>query len=186
MRKTSLTLTLLLLIGCTPSYNTRYPKNYSNTTPTLEVYDLLNFGEQMSTLPAASRSEQCRLLLKQQNEYPSADLKLQLMVGRLLSDACGDIPKILDGLASIPAGNLADGIQKLVSVDREALKRMNSTSKKLAASERKQKSVETVLEQKPELKSATGSKKDESQLLRDKLEAIRAMEKQIDDNSEGN
>jgi hypothetical protein len=137
----------------------------------------------MANMNAASRSELCRSLLKRQKESPGPGIQLHLMVGRLLSDACGDIPKVLDGVASIPAGYLNDErMTRLVATDTEALKRMNSLSKKLVSVESKQKTVQTVQEP----KETSGTKKDENRLLREKLDAIRSMEKQLDESGEGN
>jgi hypothetical protein len=105
------------------------------------------------------------------------------MVGRLLSDACGEIPRILDGVASIPPRSLNDErMQRFVAINTEALKRLNNQSRKLGSLERKQKTVQNVLES----KDSTGSKKDENRLLREKLEAIRAMEKHLDESGDAN
>ena len=105
------------------------------------------------------------------------------MVGRLLSDACGDIPRILEGVGSIPPGNLADErMQRLVAINTEALKRLQNVSRKVGTLERKQKSVQTVLESKDE----NVSKKNETRLLREKLEAIRSMEKHLDESGDAN
>jgi hypothetical protein len=59
---------------------------------------------------------------------------------------------------------------------------MNNQSKKLSAAEQKQKKVKTVLES----KEPSEPKKNETRLLREKLEAIRSMEKQMDESVDGN
>jgi hypothetical protein len=59
---------------------------------------------------------------------------------------------------------------------------MNYPSRKSGSTERKQKTVQSV----PESKGTNGSKKDETRLLREKLEAIRSMEKQLDESGGGN
>ena len=184
-----LALILSISTGCA-QFNTQGEKGISQSPyrPPLpnvqsDVDDLLSFGAKMANMTVPSRAEQCRSLLKRQNEPAGGGMQLYLMVGRLLSDACGDIPKILEGVASIPAGNFSDErMQMLVSIHTETLKRMNNTSKKLGVLERKQKSVQSALES----KESTGSKKDESRLLREKLEAIRSMEKQLDESGDGN
>ena len=108
---------------------------------------------------------------------------MHLMVGRLLSDACGDIPRILDGVDSIPPGSLSDErMQKFVAIHTEALKRLQNVSRKSGSVERKQKTVQSV----PESKETKGSKKNETRLLREKLEAIRSMEKHLDESGDAN
>ncbi len=105
------------------------------------------------------------------------------MVGRLLSDACGDIPKILNGVDSIPPGSLSDErMQKLVAIHTEALKRLQNVSRKLGSLERKQKTSNLYWNR----KIPDGSKKDETRLLREKLEAIRSMEKHLDESGDAN
>jgi hypothetical protein len=187
MRKISLALLLSILTGCA-QHNTGMGGGFTerfNPAPYAQsdFDELIEFGGNMANMNAASRSELCRSLLKRQKESPGPGLQLHLMVGRLLSDACGDIPRILDGVASIPAGYLNDErMTRLVAIDTEALKRMNSLSKKLGSVESKQKTLQTVQEP----KETSGSKKDENRLLREKLDAIRSMEKQLDESGEGN
>jgi hypothetical protein len=182
IRKISLTLSLLLLGGCAqmyPAYSDRYNDPYAQS----DFDELLAFGANMSKIPASSRADVCRTLLKRQKNPPGAGIHLHLMVGRLLSDACGDIPKILNGVNSIPPGGLTDDrMQKLVAIHTEALKRLQNVSRKVGSLERKQKNVQSVLES----KDANGSKKNEAQLLREKLEAIRSMEKHLDETGDTN
>jgi hypothetical protein len=184
-QKISLALSLLLLVGCA-QFTTGWEGNsgaYDEPYAQSDFDELLGFGANMAKTPPASRAETCRILLKRQQETPRAGFQLHLMVGRLLSDTCGDIPNILDGVSSIPAENLSDErLQKLISLHTEALKRMGSVPKKSCSQGRKQKSVQTV----PETKESAGAKKDENRLLREKLEAIRSMEKHLDENSGGN
>jgi len=105
------------------------------------------------------------------------------MVGRLLSDACGDIPAILDGVDSIPYASLSDErMQKLVAIDKEILKRMQNVPKKSGSVERKAKKAQSV----PESKQTKGSNNNETRLLREKLEAIRSMEKHLDESGGAN
>jgi len=151
----------------------------------------------MANIPSLSRSEVCSTLLKRQKDYPGTGIELHLMIGRLFSDSCGDIPEILKGVDSIPPGSLSDaGVQKLVSIYTEALKRLQAVSAKLDSLERKHKTLQSILESKKvsgTKKNANKSKKNtgepknnETQLLREKLEAIRSMEKHLDESGDSN
>lgn len=189
IQKMSLALSLLMLTGCA-RLATGWggnPGSYAEPYAQADFDELLAFGGVMAQIPPSARAETCRTLLQRQQESPGAGFQLHLMVGRLLSDTCGDIPKILAGVNSIPAENLSDErLQKLVSIHTETLRRINSTpncpTKKTGSLKRKQKTVQTLAEP----KKATGSKNDEASLLREKLDAIRSMEKQLDENSDGN
>jgi len=111
------------------------------------------------------------------------------MVGRLLSDACGEIPRILDDVASISPRSLYDErMQRFVAINTEALKRLQNVSRKVGSLERKQKTVKSVQESKDSTgpKDSTESKNDETRLLREKLEAIRSMEKHLDESGGAN
>lgn len=187
MRNISLALSLLLLAGCAQTNpgldsrggTARYNEPYAQS----DFDELLAFGANMAKISPSSRAEVCRTLLKRQKAPPGTGVHLHLMVGRLLSDACGDISRILDGLASIPPDSLSDErVQKLVAIHTEALKRLQNVSRKVGTLERKQKSVQSVLES----KDATASKKNENSLLREKLEAIRSMEKHLDQSGDAN
>jgi len=180
MRIISLALSLLLLTGCADFMSgwEGQPDRYYASYAQSDFDELLGFGAHMAKMPPSSRAEGCRSLLKRQKNSPGTAIKLHLMVGRLLSDACGDISNILDGVDSIPSGSLPDErMQKFVAIHTEALKRLQNMSRKLGSLEHKQKTVQSVLES----KDATGSKKNENRLLREKLEAIRSMEKHLDE-----
>jgi hypothetical protein len=182
IRNISLALSLLLLTGCAQMYPA-YPDRYNDPYAQSDFDELLAFGANMSKIPASSRTEVCRTLLKRQKNPPGPGIYLHLMVGRLLSDSCGEIPRILDGLNSIPPGSLFDDrMQKLVAIHTEALKRLQNVSRKIGSLEHKQKTVQSVLES----KDTSGSKKNEAQLLREKLEAIRSMEKHLDETGDTN
>jgi len=182
MRNISLALSLLLLAGCADlntgwyGHSDRYDDPYVQS----DFDELLTFGANMANIPPSSRAKVCRTLLKRQRDSRGAGIQLHLMVGRLLSDACGEIPRILDGVNAI---HLTDGrMQKLVSIHTETLKRLNNQSRKSGSAERKQKTVQNELEP----KASTGSKQDENRLLREKLEAIRSMEKHLDESGGAN
>lgn len=185
MRKLSLALSLLLLAGCA-KLNSAWQGNvvhYNDPYAQSDFDDLLGFGANMAQIPSSSRASICQTLLKGQKNSPGTGIKLHLMVGRLFSDACGDISDVLNGVDSIPVGSLSDvRLQRFVIINKEILKRMTVQPRKRPAAGRKQKSTQSVRE----TKDTAESKKDETRMLREKLEAIRSMEKQLDDNEGGN
>lgn len=137
----------------------------------------------MAGIAPASRAKVCRLLLKSQNEASGTGIQLRLMVGRLLSDACGDITGILDAVGAIPPDSLPDErMRRFVAIHTETLKRLQTVSRKTGSLERKQKEVQSV----PEPKEVKEPRKDETRLLREKLEAIRSMEKHLDESGDAN
>jgi hypothetical protein len=154
--------------------------------PTPSYFDnLLDFSFKVSTLSPTARTELCKSLLKRQKEASNVDIQIQLTIARLFSDSCGDIPKLLDALNTSTANSPVDEqTQKLLGVSVELLKRLNTTSKSLTILERKQKSLQMLLDSKG--KEEPNNTKNDAKLLRDKLEAIRAMEKQLDNPSENN
>lgn len=182
IRNISLALSLLLLAGCA-EFNSgwnSYPERYNGPYAQTDFDELLRFGANMAIISSSSRAKVCHTLLKRQKDYLETGIVLHLMIGRLLSDACGEIPRILDGVASIPPGSLHDErMRRFVDITTEALKRLQNVSRKLGSVERKQKTVQSA----PESKDAKGSNKDETRLLREKLEAIRSMEKHLDESS---
>jgi hypothetical protein len=180
MQKISLALTLLLLTGCAHyDYDwSRGASSYNDSYVTSDFDELLGFGANMAQISPTSRTEVCQTLVKSKNGGPG--VQLHLLLGRLHSDSCGDINKILDSVRAIHITD--ERMQKLVTIHTEALKRLNNQSRKLGSFERKQKTVQSVLESKDP--PVSGSKKDENRLLREKLEAIRAMEKQLDESGD--
>lgn len=170
-----LSLSLLLLAGCAQLNSgwNGYGGGYYDSYAQSDADELLDFGANMARIAPSARAKICRTLLKRQRNSAGTGLDLHLMVGRLLSDACGDIPRILKGVNAIPPGRMYDErIQKLVAIHTEALKRLQAASRKTGSLERKQKSE-------PE-------SSDESRLLREKLEAIRSMEKHLDESDNAN
>jgi hypothetical protein len=185
LQKITLALCLLLLAGCA-QINSRWDGNshhYNDPYAQSDFDELLAFGANLANIPPASRAKVCRTLLTHKKGAPGMGILLHQMVGRLLSDACGEIPRILDGVASIPPGSLNDErMQRFVAINTEALKRLNNQPRKLGSQGHKQKTVQNVHES----KDSTGSKKDENRLLREKLEAIRSMEKHLDESGDAN
>jgi hypothetical protein len=188
VQKTSLALSFLLLAGCA-EFNTGfdgslapYPDSYTQS----DFDELLAFGDNMAKTPPSSREKVCRTILKRQKDSPDTGVTLHLMMGRLLSDTCGEIPKILNAVDAIPPERLPDDrMRKLVAIHTEALKRLSTVSKKASSLERKQKSIQSVVESK-NTKDSKDSKKNENSLLREKLEAIRSMEKHLDESVDAN
>jgi len=192
---TCLALILLLMTGCTqvkPDQGQPVEKSQEDFYALSDLNELLDFGTSLGGKTVPARAEVCRALLNRQREAPGTGVQLHLLTGRLLSDACGDIPKILEGVDAIPLDGLPDErVRHLVSAQREALKRLHSLSKKLAVLERKQKSLQSLLESKVSKNpnkagDAKASKDGEARLLRNKLEAIRAMEQKMDETGGGN
>jgi hypothetical protein len=181
----------LLLAGCA-EFNSGWngqPDRYYDSYAQSDFDELLDFGANMAKIPPSSRTKLCRTLLNRQKDSPEAGIQLHLMVGRLLSDACGEIPRILDDVASISPRSLYDErMQRFVAINTEALKRLQNVSRKVGSLERKQKTVKSVQESKDSTgpKDSTESKNDETRLLREKLEAIRSMEKHLDESGGAN
>lgn len=172
------------LSGCAEfnsAYSDRMATPYYDPYAESGIDELLAFGASMANMPDAGRADLCKSLLNTQKLSPSDGKQLHLMVGRLLSDACGDIPKILDGVNAVSPRYASDErMQRLITIHTEALNRMHNQSKKLGTAEQKQKKVKTVVES----KDAPEPKTSETRLLREKLDAIRSMEKQMDESVE--
>ncbi len=182
---TCLTLATLLLSGCA-KVNT----NLNESPPPITVQnvqsdfdDFLFFGVNMAKSSPTARTEICRSLQKRQKSSPDDAIQLQIMLGRLLSDTCGEVPKILDGISTIQPEVFSDErMQKMFIIQTEALKRLlpPAAPKKNVTSERKQKTDKSGTE----AKEVSGAKKTEADLLREKLEAIRSMEKHLDESGD--
>jgi len=202
MRFMSFILLSVLFSACAP-FNAEEEKEVSVQAspppkpPEKSQFDeLLDFAANMAGMPVAARTDTCRALLKNQKEHPGPQIQLRLLVGRLYSDNCGEITRILEGVAAIPANMFSEErLHKLVASYREALKRMVTSTKKTNVNvvERKQKTVEKTVEKNSDIENTSEPKAvskeqkgSESSLLRDKLEAIRTMEKQLDENRDGN
>lgn len=175
----SLIFILALMAGCAQNYSGFWQNRYDPYTE-IDFDELLSFGANMANVQAASRAELCRALLMRHRGPQDAGIQLYLMVGRLLSDSCGSIPKILEGVNAIPAYKLSDArLHSLISINTEALKRMELAPRRQSNNESQSSRVQNP-------KDSKGAKQDENRLLREKLEAIRAMEKQLDESSNGN
>jgi hypothetical protein len=170
-----------LLSGCA-SFNSDYADRAPE--PPYDPYahsgidELLAFGASMSAMSDAERNELCKSLTNTQKISPSSGKQLHLMLGRLLSDSCGDIPKIINDVQAIKP-NYADDerLQRLITINTLALQRLQNQSRKNCLEPKSKKS-----KSKTDAKDLTTEPvKDESRLLREKLEAIRSIEKQMDE-----
>ena len=192
-RLTNIFLILFLLAGCA-KFNLKGNRN--NPYAREDLDELLHFGANMANMTPSSRADVCRSLLAQQKGTSGAGIQLHLMTGRLLSDACGDIGRVLDGSESPVVRGVSDErVRLLVDAQTEALRRMGNLSRKAASADHRPKTVQCVPEPKKGRaeskkssaeKSVTESPKGDSNLLRDKLEAIRSMEKKLDETGDGN
>jgi hypothetical protein len=175
---------MLLLSGCSHfKFGTDDPVPECTQPPKVasKLDNLLTSANDMTQMPTAARTVLCHNLVKRQQESPSQEVLLQLVVGRTISDACGDISKLLDQTNDLPATALdEEALRRFVGLQQEVLKNMLSVSKKLSNLEKKKKKKPSN----PDSKDSTESISDETRLLREKLDAIRSMEKQLDGSSE--
>ncbi len=172
---------ILLLSGCA-SFNSdhsdREPVPLTDPYSRSGINELLAYGATIADMSETERSDVCKSLVNTQKTSPSDDKQLQLMLGRLLSDSCGDISKIINDIQTIKPNYANDQhLQRLITINTLALQRLQSLSKKAAADSRQKKS-KSKLDSKD---ATTEPSKDESRLLREKLEAIRTIEKQMDE-----
>ena len=226
-----------LLSGCAGLKASKDDPNAAYDSEDLD--ELLHFGSDMANKSAPSRAEVCRALLNRQQVAPNTGVQLHLLTGRLLSDACGDIDDILQGIDGATMKAISDEqVRWLVAAQMEALRRMDNPSQKDSAVRRKPKTAQRgsdAKKRKPEpkpdakkeaskpqavaptppkpaakpqtgtpdtSKSATKPQpgqpgaaeakkptqeplKGEAVFLRDKLDAIRSMEKKLDDSDGG-
>ncbi|MGY6274817.1 hypothetical protein [Methylomonas sp. MgM2] len=144
------------------------------------VNALLAFGASMASMSSASQADLCKSLLDTQKTSPSDGVQLHLMVGRLLSNSCGDIPQLIDDINAIKRKfNSDENLQRFISLNTQVLANMQAQAVKLDNAKHDQQKVKSMLD-------AKGEKKKETRILREKLEAIRSMEKQLDESSNNN
>jgi len=186
MRRLPFFLIILLLSGCA-RFNSGYQDNFpSHTDPYAEsgLSELLAFGTSMTNMSEASRAELCRSLLNTQKISPSYGVQLHLMVGRLLSDACGDIPKLLNGINAINPAYVSDeDLRRFIALNSNVLMRLQAQqARPNRTAEHRQQKIKSV----PNTKDTNETTNDETRLLREKLEAIRSMEKHMDESNSNN
>lgn len=174
-------LVLILLSGCAElNVSSTEPDTKPNISLAVksEIDPLLEFGASMAKMSPTARDETCVALVKSQKTgNPSSDVLFRLLMGRLLSDSCGDSRKLLEAVAKVPVSD--EQLNRLILIEAEALKHTISATKKSTA-ERKGKSTSLNAD----TKANKDSKDSETKLLREKLEAIRSLEKRLDDSSE--
>lgn len=176
--------TMLVLSGCSHfKFGTDEPVPECTQPPKVasKLENLLTVANDISKMPSAARTVLCHNLVKRQQESMDQELLLQLIVGRTISDACGDISKLLDQANALPSTTLdEEPLRQFVGLQQEVLKNMLATSKKLSNLEKKKKKKQLS----PDSKDSTEPVSDETRLLREKLDAIRSMEKQLDGSSD--
>lgn len=166
-----LALCSCLLAGCAGNFYDFPLHTYGRESPS--VGELIDFQSDFAHKSPASRSEECRTLSQRQRETPHARWILRLMLGRALSEACGDVAKLLRAYDNLTARNVLDQpVAGMAAYQAEILRRVGTGGRKGSIADRKTKSEPTL---------KTG--KDESKLLREKIEAIRSIEKKMDEQS---
>lgn len=182
MLRNTAAFALLMLAGC--SAPASRPLSGSSPLPHIDPYErtdideLLRFGGDFAKRTAASREDECRWLLRRKQEKPGAGLDLHLLFGRLLSDACGDIPPLLNALAALPPTAIPDERSKrLALMQTETLKRLQSASRPTGTAKKR---VVIIRKQKTAPCPAAPNQ-DEARILREKLDAIRSIEKDLDE-----
>lgn len=161
-----------------PSYYLQSHDSYSRT----DLEELLGFGAAFANKSAAARAEECRRLLKRSKANPDTGVRLHLLVARTLSKACGDKTRIIASVGGIPPDRLPDGrVQNLIAIQMETLRHGASVSRKAVATPRKTERKQATVRA-PDTKEApkNDTPTDEAKILREKLEAIRAIEKSMD------
>jgi hypothetical protein len=169
-----------------------------------DLEEILRFGADMARKSPSSRAEECQSLLKQFQVAPGTGVRLHLLTGRLLSDACGDVRKVIAAADEIPPAALRDPLLRwLVAAQVETLKRqVGNATRKPHVVERRYRSAPApakgsgasqktkpglVATPPPRPESVPSPKKEEpagakgeAKVLRDKLEAIRDLERKLD------
>lgn len=158
--------------GCAEKYYGFPNRYYGAERP--DVDELLHFQADFAGKSPNARAEECRWLLKRQQETPQLGWTMRLMMGRTLSDSCGEPTKLIRTYEALADKIVPDQrITWMATYHAEVLKRSGTPTRKASGtSDRKQK---TDTPQNPG--------KDDSKLLREKLEAIRSIEKKMDENS---
>lgn len=176
---------ILLLNGCA-SFNSepveKAPDCHVAPKEPSKFDHLLAFAIDTSKMPPPARAELCRGLVKKQKDAPDHHQLMQLLIGRTLSDSCGDIGKLLEQANAMPVTVYDDeSLRQFVSLQLEVLKNMQTVSKRLNSLEKKKKKLQgAAAGLLGDSKETPESVNNETRLLREKLDAIRTMEKQLD------
>jgi hypothetical protein len=173
-----------------------------------DLDELLDFGSKLAQKTPDERAAVCRDLLSRPSAVAGPGFELHRMIGGLLSDDCGDTQNILEKVEAISPGSLPDErVRRLVAMQSVTLRRMVDVTKRLDILKRKQRALKGAPQKgvKPAVrrsnpvepqspsgkgkdaprvaapaKSAPASPPGDDRLLRQKLEAIRDMERQLD------
>ena len=177
----ALAIIVSLLAACAP-YSSRWNgyRSYRDSSHS-DVYfdDLLDFSANMAKISPSARAKVCRTLTRQ-GASPGTKRKLYRMSGRLFSGSCGDIASILSDVDAIPSAKLSnERLRKLIAIQTEALRSLQYESAVQDYMAQNPKPVEAA--PKPKHRAQKAPSNDEARLLREKLEAIRAMEKHLDE-----
>jgi len=168
---------LVLLGGCADHYYA-FPGRFGQSAyggPGLDLEGLLRFQSDFAHKSASARAEECRWLLKRQQDTPQPGWALRLMIGRTLSESCGDPGKLVRAYESqADASRVDQRVTWMAAYQAEVLKRLSSLGRKATVTERKAKG---------EAAPPAKADKDESKLLKEKLEAIRSMERTLDEST---
>jgi hypothetical protein len=174
---------LFLLAGCAEFFPNRiyipYRAAPQDPYERSDIDELLRFGADFANSPSATRADRCRQLLKREQDASDVGVQLHLMIGRVLSESCGDIPKLLKALDAIPPERLADTrVRSLVAFNTAALKRLYTvpSGKRVVVEDRRPKVA----------RPTTEVKNDDARILREKLEALRAIERKMDESGADN
>jgi hypothetical protein len=164
MKSVILFLLILLLPGCGGGY---YGPGRSYGGGSVDVDDLVQFQSSFADKSPSARAEECRRMLRYQQQSPQPGWALRLMIGRPLSEACGEPGRLVRSYESLRSKRyLGRGAEGMGNYYAKLLQRLN-----VAGGARS------------EPTSRAG--KDDAKLLREKLEAIRAIEKEMDERNAG-
>jgi hypothetical protein len=113
-------------------------------------------------------------LLKREREHPQPGLHLHLLVGRTVSKSCGDIGSIIRSVSAITAGRIPDArVRWLIAKDSATLReiqRLSSLASARAPRTQKAKNADCP----------PGPQVEENRRLKQKLDEVRAIERQLE------
>jgi hypothetical protein len=136
--------------------------------------ELLRFGANLAQAPLAERKSICRDLLKRERARADLGLELHLMVGRTLSRSCGDVATVLKWVSAIPSDRIPeDRLRWLIARDSAVLKEMQRLGRATSQVSRTRKVSRAQC-------PPAQPQQEETVKLRQKLEEIRAIERQLD------
>lgn len=149
------------------------------------VGELVNFQVDFAAKSPADRVKECRALRKKQGAKPEARWLLRLMIGRALSEGCGEPAALLrayDALAG--QRSLEQPVAGMAAYQAEVLKRVGRPARQAVPTGRKSRDETVQPAGKDKAEPTPPAAKDEAKLLREKLDAIRSMEKKMDEITE--